>query len=66
MATGSTKPPLGRNLFRKYNVEKLVRSAEGAGIEVGGIEVDPNGTIRVLAKDAAAPKSGEWDKALAK
>jgi len=61
--------PLGdRTLFRKYNVEKLVRSAKGAGMEVGGVEVTPDGTIRVLAKDATGNASDydKWDKATAK
>jgi len=59
--------PRGRSLFRQYNMEKLVRSAEAAGLEIGGIEVDPNGVIRVLTKDAAGQAASEpWDKATAK
>lgn len=64
-------PPRGRGLFRKYNVEKLVRSAKGAGMEVGGVEVAPDGTIRVLTrsaeqKTANTSAGNEWDGALAK
>jgi hypothetical protein len=60
--TASTKyPPRGRDLFRKYNMVKLVRSAEAAGIEVGGIEVSPDGTLRILGKTMAPAATNPWD-----
>ena len=61
--TSSTKrfPPRGRGLFRQYNMVKLVRSAEAAGIEIGGVEVDPDGTIRVLRK-STDPKTDTAEK----
>jgi hypothetical protein len=31
---------------------KAMRSAKAAGLEIGGVEVAPDGTIRVLSKDA--------------
>jgi len=51
-------PPRGRSLFRKYNYVKAVRSHQAAGLEVGGVEVTPDGTIRVLTKDATGHGSG--------
>ena len=60
--TTSTKtkrfPPRGRGLFRKYNYVKAVRSHQAAGLEVGGVEITPDGTIRVLSKDAARHDNG--------
>jgi len=58
--TTSTKrfPPRGRDLFRKYNMAKAIRTARDEGLEIGGIEVAPNGTIRVLTKATTEQASG--------
>jgi acylphosphatase len=45
-------PPRGRSLFRQANRVKAMRSAKAAGLEIGGVEVAPDGTIRVLSRGA--------------
>ena len=59
-------PPRGRSLFRQANMTKAARAAEAAGLEIGAIEVDPNGTIRVLTKDAAGLSGTAFDNWIAK
>jgi len=46
-------PPRGKSLFRQANLVKAMKSAKEGGLEIGGVEVTPDGTIRVLAKDVA-------------
>jgi len=59
----------GRSLFRQADVVKAMRSVRSAkedGFEIGGVEVSPDGTIRVFAKSKVldtAPED-EWDEAL--
>jgi hypothetical protein len=53
------KPVRGRSLFRKYNMVKAINSAKAGGLEIGGVEVAPDGTIRVLSKDATGQISGD-------
>ena len=33
-------------------IERAVKAAKDAGLEVGGVEVLPDGTVRVLTKDS--------------
>jgi hypothetical protein len=58
----SKYPPRGRGLFRKYNYVKAVRSHQAAGLEVGGVEIAPDGTIRVLSPNAV-DSAGKTDNA---
>jgi acylphosphatase len=44
---------------------KVMRGAKDFGLEIGGVEVTRDGTIRVLAEDAIKPSS-ELDEWLAK
>ena len=39
-----------RSAFRMADVQRAVRSARQAGLDVGGLEIAPDGTIRVLSK----------------
>jgi hypothetical protein len=65
--TSKPVPPRGRSLFRQYNMVKALRSAKAGGLEVGGVEVTPDGTIRILAKDAVGHGSGnDFDDWIAK
>jgi hypothetical protein len=44
--TDRKKSPLR---FRQHEAERLIRAARAAGIEVGGIELLADGSIRVIA-----------------
>jgi hypothetical protein len=65
--TSKPVPPRSRSLFRQYNLVKAMKSAQKGGLEIGGVEITPDGTIRVLAKDAAGHVSGsDYDDWVAK
>jgi hypothetical protein len=55
----------GRSLFRRDAMAKVMRGAKDFGLEIGGVEVTRDGTIRVLAKDTIKPSS-DLDDWLAK
>jgi hypothetical protein len=55
----------GRSLFRRDTMAKVMRGAKDFSLEIGGVEVTRDGTIRVLAKDAIKPSS-DLDDWLAK
>ena len=42
-------------------IKRAVAAAKAAGIEVGGLEVTPQGVIRILPPSATAP-AGEQDE----
>jgi hypothetical protein len=46
----------GRSLFRQTDMERAVRGAKASGFEIGSVEVGPDGTIRILAKEADQPR----------
>jgi|EndMetStandDraft_8_1072994.scaffolds.fasta_scaffold1189470_1 hypothetical protein len=48
----------GRSLFREGNVVKAMKGARQGGLEIGGVEIAPDGTIRVFSKDSAVQHSG--------
>jgi len=45
-------PPRGRSLFRQADMVKAMRSAKEFGLEISGVEITKDGTIRVVAKSA--------------
>jgi hypothetical protein len=44
--------PRGPCDFKLNNVVQAKRAAEKAGIRIGALEIDSNGTIRIVPKDA--------------
>lgn len=55
--------------FRQCDVERAVKAARNAGVEVGGVEIAKDGTIRVMVKTDTAnppPKTdlNSWDDVL--
>lgn len=55
--------------FRQSDVTRAVKAARDAGLAVGGVEIMPDGTIRVTvgqeSRPAPAPqKMNEWDEVL--
>jgi hypothetical protein len=48
---------------RKAEIERTVAAAKASGLDVAGIEVTPDGTIRVLeARAMAAPVVTDFDR----
>lgn len=44
-------------------IERAVKAAKDAGLDVGGVEVLPDGTVRVLTKDSAKTDAfADWQK----
>lgn len=44
-------------------IERAIRAAKEAGLDVGGVEVLPGGGVRVLTKDSAKPDAfADWQK----
>lgn len=43
---------------RRSVIERAIAAAKAAGIKVGGFEVDPDGTVRILS-ERAAPSSDD-------
>jgi hypothetical protein len=39
---------------RKAQIERAIAAARAGGIKVGGIEIDPDGTIRILEGQSPA------------
>ena len=58
----------GRNFFRQRDVTRAVRSAQAAGVAIGGLEVvtKDGTTIRILSKDTAEHGSNDLDNWIAK
>lgn len=53
--------------FRQSDVSRAVKAALDAGLDVGGIEIGKDGTIRVIVgRDSPPPgrESNEWDEVL--
>jgi len=49
----------------KVQIRHLVEAAKAAGLDVGGIEAAPDGTIRILSSRLAQPAEdqfGEWER----
>ena len=46
----------------KSEVQRLIRVAQSSGIEVGAIEVGPDGTIRVFGASAERCSTGTRDR----
>jgi hypothetical protein len=54
-----------RLTFRQADVERLVRAARAAGLQVFGVTVDANGKIEIVTCEKAARSAevNEWDSA---
>lgn len=50
--------------FKRSDLERAIKSAQGLGLPVSGFEIAPDGTIRVLTSAATAPQvlspAEEW------
>ena len=47
----------------KKVIDRAVRAAQDAGLEVGGFEVLPDGTVRVLTKESVKHDAfADWQK----
>jgi Tfp pilus assembly PilM family ATPase len=51
---------------RKAAIERTIAAARAAGMKVGGFEVDPDGTIRILSERASPAVSDAYDRWSAK
>jgi hypothetical protein len=47
---------------RKSTIERTIAAARAAGIRVGGFEVDPDGTIRILSERASPAASDAYER----
>jgi hypothetical protein len=47
-----------RAAFKEADVARAIRGAERAGVKASGVEIAPDGTIRVLLGDAAPAAVG--------
>jgi hypothetical protein len=47
---------------RKAEIARAVEAAKACGIDVGGIEISPDGWIRVLGVGRLSGTHGEYDK----
>jgi hypothetical protein len=58
----------GRNFFKQRDVTRAVRSAQAAGLAIGGVEVvtKDGTTIRVLSKDPVDHGGNDLDNWAAK
>jgi len=50
-----------RNRFRQRDVTRALRGAKAAGLPIGAVEVNQDGTIRILPKTAAEHAGGDND-----
>lgn len=41
----------GRGLFSEADVRRAIKAARSAGLQVGEIKIEPDGSIRVLIRD---------------
>lgn len=49
----------------KVQIRHMIEAAKAAGLDVGGIEAAPDGTIRILSSQMAQPTSdefGDWER----
>lgn len=53
--------PHVRSHFRQYDVERVLKAARAAKIDVSGVEIAPDGTIRVLTAAAAQASESPFD-----
>lgn len=54
------------NYPRKAKIVGTIAAAREAGIKVGGFEVDPDGTIRILTERASPAANDAYDRWSAK
>jgi|GEM_PF-1594237 len=53
-------PPRATSYPTKAEIDRVVKSMKAAGLEVGGVEITRDGTIRVLSKLANSPASAYY------
>ncbi len=53
--------PTGPTRFRLNDVVRAKKAAIKAGLVIAAIEIDSNGTIRIVPKDNQEPEQNEWD-----
>ena len=51
-----------RRYARRAEITRAIEAAKACGIEVSGIEVSPDGSIKVLSGAAAAASQSEFDQ----
>ncbi|MCK1672715.1 hypothetical protein [Bradyrhizobium sp. 150] len=56
----------GKHKFKQSDIVRAVKAARTAGLDPHGVEIDPNGTLRVLFNGADAQikqtnSVNEWD-----
>ncbi|TGN89911.1 hypothetical protein EOW77_0006325 [Bradyrhizobium yuanmingense] len=56
----------GKHKFKQSDIVRAVKAARAAGLDPRGVEIDPNGTLRVLfnGTDAQIKQTNsvnEWD-----
>ena len=52
-----------RSTFRQRDVHAAIRATERAGKAISGIEIDRNGTIRIVLQERSGdPEANEWDE----
>jgi hypothetical protein len=42
---------------RRSQIERAIAAAKAGGIKVGGVEIDPDGTIRILGEQPGGAES---------
>lgn len=48
---------------RKAEIERTVAAAKACGLDVAGVEVSPDGTIRIMeARAVSAPPANEFER----
>ena len=61
----SRRTPRGKSTFRQRDIRAAISAAEKAGKEVSGVEIDHNGTIKiVVGKLTQQVGANEWDEVL--
>lgn len=59
----------GKQAFRQKDVTKAIKAVKASGIEIGRIEIAPNGSIIILPgkpveSPPISPNANEWDTVL--
>ena len=55
----------GRSHFRQSDLTRAIKAAQAAGLEIARIEIDPNGTIKIVpGKPESEQTENPWDEVL--
>jgi hypothetical protein len=56
----------GPHRFRESEARRLIKAAHSAGVEIGRLEVSPDGRLAIIPKGAETPAENEppneWDE----